>query len=146
VVVVWALLVPIDSPSSMSDSTAERGRCQRRAKYENRRDPVQLPKVFIGFPSDGTISPLKLIVSTQSVLSTAAISRAIISAIVLGAQHLGPLNPFHACCLYWRSQVGFLGCYWAGFKGIDKQKTRTEQAPSPHQRCPGCKCVEGRLK
>jgi hypothetical protein len=65
--------VPIDSPSSMSDSTAERGRCQRRAKHENRRNRVQLPKGFIGFPSDGTISPLKLIVSTQSALSTAAI-------------------------------------------------------------------------
>src|SRR5215469_607894 len=57
--------MPTDSPSTMSDSTAERGRCQRRVKHENRRNRVQLPKGFIGFPSDGTISPLRLIVSTQ---------------------------------------------------------------------------------
>ena len=71
--VVCALLMPIDSPSSNSDSTGERGRCQRRAKHENRRDRVQPPESFIGFTSDGTISPLKPIVFIQSAVSTAAI-------------------------------------------------------------------------
>src|SRR5215472_7204502 len=147
VVVVWALLMPIDSPSSMSDSTAEGGRCQRRAKHENQRDRVQLPKGFIGFPSDGTISPIKLIVSTQSALFNGSdFGEPSISTSVLGAQHLGLLNTFHRWCLYCRSQVGFVGSNWIAFKGIDEQETRTEQTPSPHQRCPGCKCVEGRLK
>jgi hypothetical protein len=49
VVVVWALPMPIDSPSSNSDSAAERGRCQRRAKHEYRPGRVQLPKDFMSF-------------------------------------------------------------------------------------------------
>src|SRR6516164_244601 len=69
--------MPIDSPSTMSDSTAEGGRCQRRAKHENRRDRVQLPKGFIGFPSDGTISPLKLIVSYNPLFQRQRFWRAI---------------------------------------------------------------------
>src|SRR6516162_1274456 len=70
----------------------------------------------------------------------------LISTSVLGAQLLGPLGTFHGCCLYCRSQVGFVGCYRVAFKGIDEQETRTEQTSSPHQCCPGCKCVECRLK
>ena len=65
---------------------------------------------------------------------------------VLGAQHVGPSGAFHGCCLYCRSQVGFIGCYWVAFKGINAQENRTEQTSCPQKRCPRRKCVECRLK
>ena len=54
------------------------------------------------FPADGTISPLNLIVSTQSALSTAASWGGRYFQRVWSANHLGPLGAFHGWCLYCR--------------------------------------------
>ena len=142
--------MPIDSPSSTSDSTAERGRCQRRrARHENRRDLVQPPKAFIGFPSDGTeLFPLKLILSSYNPLfQRQRLWRAVnFNERVGGATPCAARHTFRGRRRHCRPQVDFIGGYWIGIKGIDAQENRAEQMPSPHERCPGCKCVECRLK
>src|SRR6516165_3382253 len=127
-VVVCALQMPIDSPSSNIDSTRERGRCQRRrTRRENRRDLVQPPKAFMAFPQmEPSFSPLEFVhplnsycLRTIRSFNGGYFGGTLISTSVLRAQHLGPLGAFHGCCLYCRSQVGLIGCYWLAFKGID---------------------------
>src|SRR6516164_9261549 len=129
----------MENPTSTKDSTSA---------CKNWTNLVQPPKV-IGFPPkwNRPFRPLNShCLHTIGPFNGGDSGEPLNSAIVSGAQHLGPSDTLHGGCLHCRSRIGLIGYSVAFIKGVDTREYRGKQMSSSHQHGPRRERVESRLK